>query len=82
MELSLKKLLNQPICVKFEFEWQKGYALSFFKDCDNFFRLDDANFMYLHFRNYNNCTFYSDEKGVSDNKRPIYPFADFFKLIV
>lgn len=82
MKLNLKKLLNQPICVKLEYGWQKGYALSFFKNCDNPFRLDDEDFMYLHFRNYNNCTFYADTKGGSRKERPVYSFAEIFKLIV
>jgi len=76
----LTELLTKPICVLCEFEWQKGYALAQFDNCDNEMRLDDADFKYLHFRTTKNCTFYTDDKGVSDNQREVYRFDELFKV--
>lgn len=76
----LKQIINKPICVKLEHEWQKGWALAQFENCDNNFRLDDKEFNYLHFRTLNNCTFYTDSKGASDTHREVYNFDEIFKL--
>ena len=37
----LTELITKPICVLCEFEWQKGYALAQFDNCDNLMRLED-----------------------------------------
>ncbi len=76
----LKELLTKPICVFCEYEWQKGYALAQFENCDNKFRLDDADFKYIHFRTMKNCTFYTDNIGISDDEREVYSFNEFFKI--
>lgn len=73
-------LIKQPICIKCEYEWQKGYALAIFDDCDNPFRVDDEDFMFIHFRTIKVFTFYTDAKGISDQDRPIYEFEEIFKL--
>lgn len=78
--MKLTTLLKQPICIKCEHEWQKGYALALFEDCDNPYRVDDEDFMYVHFRTFKTFTFYSDNKGISVKKRPVYKFEEIFKL--
>jgi len=78
--MELGTIIKQPICIKCEYEWQKGYALALFEDCDNPYRVDDEDFMYVHFRTFKNFTFYSDDKGGSRKQRPIYKFEEIFKL--
>ena len=73
-------ITNQPICIECKYQWQKGYVLAMFDDCDNPFRIDDDEFMFVHFRTMEVFTFYSDAKGVSDKERPIYQFEEYFKL--
>ena len=80
MNLTLSCLINKPICVFCEHEWQKGYALAQFKNCDNKFRLEDEDFKFVHFRTLENFTFYTDEKGISPVDRDIYTFYELFKL--
>lgn len=76
----LEKIINKPICVHCEHEWQKGYAVSQFNNCDNPFRLNDFNFKYIHFRTFKNCTFYSDKKGPSRKERESFEFNEIFQV--
>jgi hypothetical protein len=80
--MNLTELITKPICVICSHEWQKGYAFAQFEKCDNKYRLEDADFKYIHFRTLKNCTFYTDRKGTSDEEREVYEFDEFLKLIV
>lgn len=78
--MELTEITKKPVCVYCEHDWQKGYAVSQFDNCDNPFRLEDKDFRYLHFRTTKNCTFYDDVKGPSREDRDVYSFKEIFNL--
>jgi len=75
----MEDVLNNPIAVKCEKQWQKGFLLGFFKRCDNPFRIEDEGFCYAHFRSNESFTFYKDEYGVENEARPVFKFEEIFQ---